>query len=300
LPFNPAHPERYAPVYAPVALGSSTFLFRRGPGPQGPATSVLEIWRTDGTTAGTLRLATTPFPIDFSPFLSPAAVGGRLFFRFGGTLWTSDGTAAGTYALPQQLPGGTFALAAGAATLYAGAGYQDDDSSHQALWAIDPTTLAATSLGTFGEVSSGDVGAILGSVLGDTLFFDVSDPQDPQGVVTVWSTDGTAASTHPLPAPLASLTAEAFFTAGDRRYFKACEAEHGCELWSAGRHGEAAGRITDLWPGRRSSDPDILAVNDRFILFAATEPDTGRELWRLDLAALPGQAAAVRCRGGCS
>jgi ELWxxDGT repeat protein len=286
LPTNPRRPERYAPVVAPVPLGSSTFLFRRAPGPEGPPSSVLEVWRTDGTAAGTLRLATAPFPDSFSPALSPAVVGGRLFFRFGGTLWMSDGSVEGTHPLPQQLPGGTFALVAGSGILYAGAGYQGDDPTHETLWAIDPTTLAASPLGTFGRLDTGGTGANLGRVLGDTLFFGDTDAQDPLGIEKVWLTEGTAASTRRLPAPLAALTTAAFFTAGDRRYFTACEAEHGCELWSTGRLGEDSRLVADLWPGSRSSDPEILAADDKSLLFAATEPTTGRELWKLDRPAL--------------
>jgi ELWxxDGT repeat protein len=291
LPFNPNHPERFQPVFAPVALGASTFLFRRAPGPGGPGTSMLEVWRTDGTAAGTLRLASTPFLDSYSPELSPVVVGGRLFFRFGGTIWTSDGSAEGTLPLPTQLPGGTFALAAGGGTLYAGAGYQDDDAEHETLWAIDPSTLTASLLGTFGQVSDGVVGASLGSVLGDTLFFGVRDPQG-ETPEKVWLTEGTAASTRPLPDPLSSLTAAAFFTAGERRYFTACEAEHGCELWSAGRLGETPQLVADLWPGPRGSDPEILAIEGHSLLFAATEPTTGRELWKLDLTTASPSSAA--------
>ncbi len=292
LPINPSHPERFAPVLPPVPFGSSSFVFRRAPGPTGPRTSVLEIWRTDGTAAGTLLLASTPFPDDYSSALSPAVVGGRLFFRFGGTLWMSDGSPAGTLALPQQLPGGTFALAAGATTLFAAAGYQDGDPNHETLWAIDPSTLAASALGTFGQVSSGGTGADLGTVLGDTLWFGVTDPQDPQGIETVWLTEGTAVSTRKLPDPLSGLTAAAFHVAGDRRYFTACEPDHGCELWSTGRLGEDSALVADLWPGARGSDPEILAAGGASILFAATEPTTGRELWKLDLTALKASGTA--------
>lgn|GEM_PF-5217452 len=285
LPVNPNHPERYAPVVAPVSLGASTFLFRRAPGPEGPPSSVLEVWRTDGTAAGTLRLATTTFPDGFSPALSPAVVGGRLFFRFGGTLWVSDGSVEGTHPLPEQLPGGTFALVAGSGILYAGAGYLSGDPN-ETLWAIDPTTLAASPVGTFGVLDTGGAGANLGSVMGDTLFFRATDPQDPQAIERVWLTEGTAASTRRLPALLADLTWATFSSVGDRRYFTACEAGHGCELWSTGRLGEDSRLVADLWPGSRGSDPEILAVDDKSLLFAATEPTAGRELWKLDRSAL--------------
>jgi ELWxxDGT repeat protein len=232
-------------------------------------------------------LASTPFPPDYSTALSPAVVGGRLFFRFGGTLWTSDGSSSGTRPLPQQLPGGTFALAAGSTMLYAAAGYQDDDTDHETLWAIDPATLAASPLGTFGQLDSGGVGATLGTLVGDTLFFGVTDPQDPEAIETVWRTEGTQGSTRKLPARLSSLASASFHTAGDRRYFTFCDAAHGCELWSTDRLGEDTRLAADVWPGLRDSDPEILAVGGTSLLFAATEPTAGRELWTLDLAAAP-------------
>jgi ELWxxDGT repeat protein len=293
LPFDPdlAPDGHFRPVGPPVALGSLTFLFRRAPVSGNPNLEELEIWRTDGTAAGTLRLASTPFSDIFAPILSPVVVGGRLFFRFGGAIWTSDGSVQGTYALPNQLPGGTFALAAGTGTLYAAAGYQDDDPDHQALWAIDPLTLGASLLGTFPRVDSGIVGATAGSVLADTLFFRVTDPR---GVETVWLTEGTAASTRPLPGPLSSLEKGDFFTSGGRRYFAACEAEHGCELWSTDRLGEDTRLVVDLWPGPRSGQPQILAVSEKTLLFAGTEPTAGRELWKLDLRSSLRAATSAR------
>ena len=54
--------------------------------------------------------------------------------------------------------------------------------------------------------------------------------------------------------------------------------------------------VADVWPGPRSGDPEILAADGTSLLFAATEPSTGRELWRLDLAtvaAVGGGAAPV-------
>ena len=61
----------------------------------------IELWRSDGTTAGTSQVK------DINPGLSASAlseivvVGSRLFFEATtastGELWTSDGTAAGTW-----------------------------------------------------------------------------------------------------------------------------------------------------------------------------------------------------------
>jgi ELWxxDGT repeat protein len=275
----------FQPAGPPASLGSLAFVFRRVPVSTDPeSNAVLEVWRTDGTEAGTLRLATTPLPKSYAFFLHPVAVGGRLFFRLGGTLWVSDGSVTGTHPLQNQLPGRTFALAAGTETLYAAAGYQDNDGEHQTLWAIDPTTLAASLLGTFRQVGGGSVELPLGSVLGNTLFFQTVDDQN----VERWQvTEGTPGSTHPVPGLSVSNPVAEFFTAGNRRYFTSCEDEHGCELWSTDRLGEDTRRITDLWPGSRGSDPQILAVSGDAVWFAATEPAVGRELWKIDVSAVP-------------
>src|SRR5205085_2835524 len=104
--------------------------------------------------------------------------------------------------------------------------------AHATLWAIDPATLAASPLGTFNQVGSGFTGRPFGSMVGDTLLFGVTDPK---GRETVWVSEGTAASTRRLEGLPPGLTADSFIPVGDRRYFKACDAGHGCELWSSDR-----------------------------------------------------------------
>jgi ELWxxDGT repeat protein len=275
-------------VGPPLSAGPLTFLFRLVTVPDDSTRAALELWRTDGTAEGTLRLASISFDNNGTPYPNPAVVSGRLFFRFLGTLWKSDGSLEGTQPFPDQLPGGTFNLAAGTDTLYAAAGEFDD--GQQTLWAINPATLAATLLGTFHQVAEG-IGNPLGGVLSNALFFRVSDPQ---GVVRWWVTEGTPESTHQLPDPLASDQEAEFFTAGDRRYFSACEADHGCELWSTDRLGEDTRMVEDLWPGPRGSDPQILAVTSNAIFLAATEPTVGRELWKLDLSAAAASATPAK------
>jgi hypothetical protein len=113
LPTDPENffDDQFQLVGPPTAFGPLTFLFRRVPVSGRPDPEALEIWRTDGTAEGTLLLASTPFPKTFAPSPNPTVMGGRLFFRFGGTLWMSDGSVQGTHPLQNQLPGGTFAPA---------------------------------------------------------------------------------------------------------------------------------------------------------------------------------------------
>jgi ELWxxDGT repeat protein len=295
LPPEPVTGSSGLPVVAPFADGAASYLFRRVPDPDDDKLAALELWRTDGTPAGTERLAAIPFDQEATPYPNPVLVGGKLFFRVLGALWGSDGTAAGTRALAAQPPGGTFALAAGDTVLYAGAGYQSTEvpTPPQTLWAIDPTTLAAAKIATFPTVGAGFPGVPLGSLVEDTLFFEA---RNPGGVQRGWRTEGTAASTVRLPDFLAT-AGQGFVTAGDHRYFTACEGAHGCELWSTDRLGEDTRLVEDLFPGTRGSDPEILAVAGHTLWFAGTEPDVGRELWTLEVpagTAGPTKAAWVR------
>ena len=291
LPPEPVTGSSGLPVVAPFADGAASWLFRRVPDPGDDKLSALELWRTDGTAAGTARLASIPFDKEAAPYPNPEPIAGKLFFRVLGVLWVSDGTAAGTRALPDQPPGGTFSLAAGATVLYAGAGYQSPEvpAPPQTLWAIDPATLAATRIAAFPSVGPGGPGGSLGELLGDTLFLQMTNPG---GVVRWWRTEGTPESTVRLPDFLAINIQNDFVTAGDRRYFTACEGPHGCELWSTDRLGEDTRLVEDLFPGARSSDPEILAVAGHTLWFAGTEPDVGRELWTLELPAGTAAAAA--------
>src|SRR5205085_5899756 len=80
-----------------------------------------EVWRSDGTAAGTFRLKDCrPGPVSSQP-QAFRTVGGRVFFEcddgtHGLELWATDGTAAGT-ALVKDINGGSgnsFPIALGA------------------------------------------------------------------------------------------------------------------------------------------------------------------------------------------
>jgi ELWxxDGT repeat protein len=288
LPIAPAPANPGRGVGAPVAVGPFSFLFRRVPVLGDPTRSALELWRTDGTAAGTRRLMSVPFDKQETPDPAATPLAGRLFFQVFGSLWVSDGSVAGTRPVPHQLPGGTWALIAGSRTLYAAAGSFAPDEP-QTLWAIDPATLSGKRLGTFRQITLGS-GFPLGNVVDDTLVFFATD----YDWRNAWRrTEGTPASTTvPLPEPLASNLGAEFVTLGDRRYFSACDVDHGCELWSTDRLGEDTRLVQDVWAGPRSSYPDILGSDEHSLWFAATEPSVGRELWRLDLPTGGAAAAA--------
>ena len=130
-----------------------------------PATG-RELWRTDGTPGGTFMLR------DIEPGTGSGlpsfegqmvAAGGRLFFAAtttasGAEVWTSDGTTAGTVALPEIVPGpgastpGDFASAEG--RVY----FSAEDAAHgRELWGLDARAGAVMVDDAF--VNEGDAGS---------------------------------------------------------------------------------------------------------------------------------------------
>ncbi len=161
-----------------TALGNEIYFFvSSGEGTGDPVT----LWRSDGTSAGTLAITSFSNDIDYS--LSPPAVlGSQLLFEFsdgvdGAQLWASDGSAAGTRMLHDFSPGPpisartTLTVAAGRAF------FNTDDGVHgPEMWETDGTA-AGTRLvqdiwpGPEGSNPSGMTQA------GGLLFFSANDGQ---------------------------------------------------------------------------------------------------------------------------
>jgi ELWxxDGT repeat protein len=154
-----------------------------------------ELWRTDGTAAGTHLVMAFPLP----PYAPPAydypdpgpltPVGDQLFFRadtlgHGRELWKTDGTPEGTVLVKDIAPG--------------------------------PATSRLTSL----------------TAAGGRLYFTADDGEHGN---ELWESDGTAAGTRLvqdiLPGP-ASSDPQDLTAAEGILYFTANDGEHGRELWA--------------------------------------------------------------------
>jgi ELWxxDGT repeat protein len=166
-----------------------------------------EPWTSDGTGAGTRRLADLcAGPCDGSPhaFLS---AGEALLFEAQGSLWATDGRPRGTAALARlrPLPPGSVRSELDVATAGPLLVFEGFDDEHGVqLWASDLTpagTRPAAALGTLGASSraSGLVAA------GDRALFQACGPAGAQ----LWASDGSEAGTAPLRGP-AALPCEPF------------------------------------------------------------------------------------------
>jgi ELWxxDGT repeat protein len=172
-----------------------------------------ELWRTDGTPAGTRRF--TERLADPYNWPAPAGLGSKVFFASamgssGTELWVSDGTPAGT----RQLTDARYPFSSSPTSLTA-VGDQVFFGSNSLitlppLWRSGGT--AATTVPVPGSQAYG--GGPLLAAFGGVVFVGASQ---------LWRSDGTAAGTEPLTGPQLVVSAgvppvaaggEVFFTAG--------------------------------------------------------------------------------------
>ncbi len=247
-----------------------------------------ELWRSDGTAAGTALVADLcPGRCDGLPTRFTAA-GGLLFFTAwdpaqGTELWRSDGTAAGTFPLLDAAPGpdpGDYAFFArlGPRLVFA----TPAGEASWSLWTSDGTRAGTQP---FTDVEGVVARPQSPAVAGGALLFAHFVPG--QGY-ELWRTNGTAAGTGPVadinPGFSDGVEPSGFapLAAGGRLYFTGNDGLTGWEPWTT--DGTAAGtrRLADLAPGADSSLPFSFTVRDGEVVFTAETAATGRELWRTD------------------
>jgi ELWxxDGT repeat protein len=240
---------------------------------------------------------------------------GRTIFLSGKSLFTTDGTRAGTYEFarldksaqfsnPTPVVRGQFFFVSYSDTL----GVQ--------LWKSDGTfegTVAVKSIPGLANLTAagGNLFFMSGSQLGvtdgtdagthllpanpetppvaagDRVVFMASDPANGS---EPWVSDGTDAGTRLLRdlVPGALGSDSAYFTAaGPRVYFRAYDDAHGYELWVTDGTPEGTTVAADVEPGPRYSNPRDLTVAGNRLYFDATTSATGRELWALPLPSSP-------------
>jgi ELWxxDGT repeat protein len=241
------------------ALGSDVLFFVWRGGPE------YELWRTDGSEAGTELVATVAsedFPL--GPGFLYRVDAGVVFFLAGAgpcwaELWRSDGTAAGTQLLRDFA--GPSCPSTGRLQAFAVAGFpgsvffaSDDGIRGAELWRTDGT---------------------------------------PSGTFAV--TDFAPAQPFPSQFPLL------FRPAGHagHLYFAADDGVHGREPWRSDGTPGGSELVADLCPGSCSSAPGPMSVAGGWLVFTADDQVAGRELWVSDGTAAGSERVTDLCPGAC-
>jgi ELWxxDGT repeat protein len=322
---DPPHPG-CVPQFYPrhlTALGAGLLYVARDES-LGWGTEVLR--HSDGTVAGDQPLAAEDRPIE-------RVVAGetRAFFVRGhgygepGELWVTDGTAAGTGAVPQLpalWPGSPLVVMDDWALFFA----PGEEQAGPWLWASAGLAGPSVPIAPLGAAARVGYEMV---VVGSRVFFVVEDPAHgaelwssdgsragtrrleivagprgsaPQALRAVGATGGGAAGSGSVWAADGPLTAN-LVVDGPARWlaFAADDGSHGLEPWLSDGTPGGTFLLADVAPGARPSSPAGFVRLGSEVLFAADDATHGREL---HAAALPNVFAAcvpdeeTLCLGG--
>jgi ELWxxDGT repeat protein len=225
-----------------------------------------EVWRSDGSSAGTFPLTSTP---SFAPFFPNGltVAGSSLFFlspalqSAGQDLWRSDGTAAGTASLvtdrllvlPTALAGSLYFFSA------------DIDTPRYELWKSNGTQAGTRLVATLPfQMLPAEIQAV-----GGELYFLVSHSS---GAQELWRSDGTLAGTFKLAGDFRGSDKWRLFRLGARVYYL-----NGRALWSTDGTPAGTRAVTAFVDAQIT---DLTALDG--VLYLIVRDSAGQALWRSD------------------
>lgn len=265
--------------------GSQFFFTRTSSRPTGWETAD-QLWRSDGTAAGTYALLNTPDAPETGEIghLVPMPDGAVLFTRekyvdddgIDDTLWRSDGTDAGTFILASDVGYIQADVTLGLAKLLLCVRTDPETFDESvSLYRIDPGTtnarLVARDLAPWASYTM--------AVLGDQAYFIAPGPDDRSAL---WRTDGTPNGTGLFfTAPGDSELEDAFAVADGALYFTATDGAAG-QLYVSDGTAVGTRPLGSLGVAFCDSETPVRA-GDR-LYFARHDPTAERgELWFYDL-----------------
>ena len=235
----------------------------------------LELWRTDGTTAGTTLVKDIRTGSGGSSIFYLTVFNGKLYFsattdEYGTELWVSDGTSEGTTLFKDINPSGNAQpqhLVVFNNRLF----FVANDGTHgQELWSTDGTA-AGTEL--FLDINTGWTGSDIYStgVFQNHLYFSASTSS---AGTELWRTDGTTAGTGlflDINVGTSSSSPRNFKTIGNKMYFIAGTNTHGHEPWVT--DGTSAGTMLlyDVYDATESSNVGEFFEYNGMVYFGGRE-----------------------------
>lgn len=247
-----------------------------------------ELFVSDGTVAGTFAIDLTPGAAGTSPQHIVNA-GGTFFFSGGTvssrTLWSSDGSAAGTVSVaPSTQLSGVFALTPSGTRVF---GRGSMPGMGQELFVSD-----GTAAGTIGiDLVAGSQSSVFSSLTGGAggAFFVYSGAGNGN---ELWFSDGTQAGTGEVldiaPGPANGVVVDSIvpILGGAQVAFFANDLSNGLQLWTS--DGTAAGTVMATsfqGNGVGAADLGEIYSNGADVFFAADDGVLGIEPWSLNTGA---------------
>jgi ELWxxDGT repeat protein len=262
-------------------------------------TNGYELWKSDGTTNGTALLKDINTGPDGSYVRSFTEANGKLFFLASDTvssvaLWKTDGTATGTIVLKDFSPDRSYVpsfyneprgLTNVNGTLFFSA--DDGLGGFGQVWKSDGTVNGTTLVKRLDPGHVFDLGTSSGNFNG-TFFFGAYDYSGNEGY-ELWKSDGTAAGTTLVKdlKPGNDGSYPKYFSAvGGVLYFSALDSDNNAVLWKSDGTSNGTTPVSRA-PITASSSQYAFSsaptpVLGGFEYFAASDGNTGNELWRTD------------------
>ena len=275
-------PDQSAPAQFTSVNG--TVIFAATSGDEGR-----ELWKTDGTEAGTVLLKDIwPGNQSSSPLILAATASTVFFAANDGThgveLWKTDGSEAGTVLVKDIFPGseGGNPLSG---IIFNGMLFfsaQNYDRNYE-LWKSDGTeagTVMVTDLQS-NSVNPGSNPTRFVSIGTKLLFLAYTDTPGQE----LWATDGTAGGTA-LVKDITPGNSSAYFgpyaVMNNVVYFGTGDGSHGNELWRSDGTGAGTYMVKDVFPGSgNAAVGEIIAVGNT-LYFSAGASSFNNELWKSD------------------
>ena len=188
-------------------------------------------------------------------------VNDHVLFAQTNILWLTDGTEAGT------TPAFEFSHSIRGLVATDDVAYIAEGSEPYRLWKTDGTAEGTVMIHEGPRFTSA-------TIVGRELFFQEYDGTH----TTLMRFDTTSNETVPLRR--SARQAANFVAAADEVFFTGYDQEYGNELWSTDGTEAGTQLVADIFPGTDSSSPSRLFPFDNGLLFTATDPMYGEELWR--------------------
>ena len=264
-----------------VEMGGTVYFAPREGGGGIPDTRGQELWKTDGTSEGTVIVKDIREGQNSSLVNHLVATSDRIYFaaendEFGNELWVSDGTEQGTFMLADINEGSSYSnpekLTVAGSYIY----FIADDGTHGSeLWRTD-----GTSEGTImvKDIRPGEGDSYIVYLYGTNtgmVFFNADDGVSGN---ELWVSTGPENTILIDINPGESDSGPRFFAqAGDKVLFSASDGELGRELWLS--DGTAAGTklAANINEGSSGSFPDDFVSSGNVVYLS-----TNQGIWRSD------------------